>query len=159
VRERKRKEKEASENTAPPRPSSAKREKALAALLVSPTIAAAAKTARVGETTLFRWLQEPAFQEAYRAARLQVLSAATMQLRQATGAAVDTLRRNLTCGNAGAEIRAAATILEMAYKSAEVEDLAARVEEMGRFLKQQQEEAQTEGRPYATAQQQRGGGY
>jgi len=117
----------------------AKQEKALAALLVSPTIAAAAKTASVGETTLFRWLQEPAFQEAYRAARLQVLSAATMQLRQATGAAVDTLKRNLTCGNAGAEIRAAATILEMAYKSAEVEDLGARVEEMERFLKQQQE--------------------
>ena len=141
---------EASENTAAPRPSrtpsvspcSAKREKALAALLVSPTIAAAAKTARVGETTLFRWLQEPAFQEAYRAARLQVLSAATMQLRQASGAAVDTLRRNLTCGNAGAEIRAAATILEMAYKSAEVEDLAARVEEMERFLKEQAAQVQ-----------------
>jgi len=129
----------------------AKQEKALAALLVSPTIAAAAKTASVGETTLFRWLQEPAFQEAYRAARLQVLSAATMQLRQASGAAVETLTRNLTCGNAGAEIRAAATILEMAYKSAEVEDLAARVEEMEQFLKQQQEDAQTEGRPYATA--------
>ena len=137
----------------------AKQEKALAALLVCPTIAEAAKSARVGETTLFRWLQEPAFQEAYHAARLQVLSAATMQLRQATGAAVDTLKRNLTCGNASAEIRAAATILEMAYKSAEVEDLAARVEAMEQFLKQQQEEAQTEGRPHATARQQQRGGY
>ncbi len=76
----------------PPR-LSAKQEKALAALLVSPTIAEAAKSAGVGETTLFRWLQEPAFQEAYRAARLQVLSAATMQLRQATVAADKTCSR------------------------------------------------------------------
>ena len=135
---------EASENTAAPR-LSAKQEKALAALLVSPTIGEAAKTAGVGETTLFRWLQEPAFQEAYRAARLQVLSAATMQLRQATGAAVDTLKRNLTCGNAGAEIRAAATILEMAYKSAEVEELAARIDELETLFKEPQEP----GRKYA----------
>lgn len=132
----------ASQEPPPPR-LSAKQEKALAALLVSPTIAEAAQSAGVGETTLFRWLQEPAFNEAYRAARLQVLSAATMQLRQASGAAVDTLKRNLTCGNASAEIRAAATILDMAYKSAEVEDLAARVEEMEQFIKGQQEGAGT----------------
>jgi hypothetical protein len=103
----------------------------------------------MGETTLFRWLQEPAFQEAYRAARLQVLSAATMQLRQATGAAVDTLKRNLTCGNASAEIRAAATILEMAYKSAEVEDLAARIAELETLFKEQEGNATAGGRSAA----------
>ncbi len=76
----------------PPR-LSAKQEKALAALLVSPTIGEAAQSARVGETTLFRWLQEPAFQEAYRAARLQVLSAATVACRSCMVAADSTCSR------------------------------------------------------------------
>jgi hypothetical protein len=47
-------------------------EAAIAALLAEPTIEAAARKAGISESTLLRWLQEPAFKAAFRAARRQV---------------------------------------------------------------------------------------
>jgi hypothetical protein len=105
-------------------------ELALAALVVEPTIAAAAKKIGVAERTLRGWLKTPAFAASYRECCRAVLDASTSSLAAATADAVETLRRNLACGNPAAEIRAAAAILEHAYKAAELMDLMKRLESL-----------------------------
>jgi hypothetical protein len=100
---------------------------------------AAAKKANVAYRTLKKWLQLPEFQKAYRTARRRVVEYAIGRLQQATGKAIDTLKRNLTCGHAGSEIRAALGILEHSVKAVELTDLVERVEEIERLLKECQE--------------------
>lgn len=85
------------------------------------------------------------------AGRLKVLSGATSQLCDATADAVATLQRNLTCGNPQAEIRAAQMVLELAYRGVEVEELAARIEELETLFKEQGQEPPEPGRRYAAA--------
>src|SRR5215207_9913631 len=89
-------------------------EAALAALLSEPTIAAAAAKADIGESTLLRWLAEPAFKARYRDARRQVVELAVTGLQQATSEAVESLTRNLTCGVPASEIAAAKAIIDFA---------------------------------------------
>jgi hypothetical protein len=84
-----------------------KQEALIAALLTEPTHAGAAAKAGVCEATLHRWLRLSEFQAAYRQARRGIVEAAIGRLKQTTGKAVEALDRNLTCGQAGNEIRAA----------------------------------------------------
>ncbi len=100
-----------------------KQELAIVALLQQPTVEAAAEVAGVADVTLWRWMQQPEFTDRYRAARRQVLEQAIAQLQQASGEAVETLRRNLTCTVASVEVRAALAIIDQAVKGAEVLDL------------------------------------
>src|SRR5262249_45144903 len=111
-----------------------KQEALIAALLTEPTHAAAATKAGVSEATLHRWLHLPEFQAAYRAARRDVEEAAIGRLQQAAGKAVEALERNLTCGHAGNEIRAALGVLDQAVKAVELIDLAVRMDELERKL-------------------------
>jgi hypothetical protein len=101
---------------------------AVAALLTEKTIAEAAKKAGIGESTLLRWMAEPAFKARYRAARRQVVEHAVSGLQQATSNAVEALTRNLSCGVAASEIAAAKAIIDFAVKGVELVDLAERVE-------------------------------
>jgi hypothetical protein len=112
----------------PTDPLTAPQARLLAALLTEPTIQAAAAEARCPLRTAHRWLVLPAFQEAYRDAQRECIRQATGQLQQATSQAVETLRRNLSCGQPAAEIRAALAILEQAFKATELQDLSARLE-------------------------------
>jgi len=107
-----------------------KEEQAIAALLAEPTIAAAAARAGIGESTLLRWLAEPAFRDRYRAARRDVVEAAIGRLQQASTAAVDALARNLSCGIPAVEVGAAKAVLDQAVKAVELLDLAERVERL-----------------------------
>lgn len=103
---------------------------AIQALLMQPTVQEAAKAARVGERSLWRWLQLPDFQERYRAARRASVSQAVSRLQQASGGAVQCLVDVMEDTNAPATARVAAarTCLEMAIRGIELEDLASRVE-------------------------------
>jgi hypothetical protein len=103
------------------------REGAISALLTEPTIAGAAKKAGVAESTVHRWLKDPEFQSAYRAARLSVVEAAVGRLQQAAGEAVETLRTALKAERDGDKIRAALGILEHAYRGAELLDFDTRL--------------------------------
>ncbi len=111
-----------------------KQEMLIAALLTEPTHAAAAVKAGVSEATLHRWLRHPEFQAAYRLARRGIVESAIGRLQQATGRAVEALERNLTCGHAGSEIRAALGVLDQALKAVELIDLAGRIEELERRI-------------------------
>jgi hypothetical protein len=112
-------------------------EAAIAALLSEPTIEQAAGKAQVSYRTLKSWLGMPEFSQLYRDSRRQIVEAALTQLQRATGEAVETLRRNLACGEPGPEIRAAVAILEHAVRAVETLDLAQQLAE----LKQQIGEA------------------
>lgn len=105
-----------------------KEDEAVAALLTHDSITAAAAAAGVCEKTLRTWLKDEDFLRAYRAARRTVVEAALAQLQRVTGEAVMALRRNLTCGHAGSEIRAAVAVLDHACRALELTDLMQRVE-------------------------------
>jgi hypothetical protein len=72
---------------------SRKQEALISALLTAPRLADAAQTAGIGEVTAWRWLKDATFQAAYREARRAVVQHAITQVQQATGEAVETLRR------------------------------------------------------------------
>src|SRR5262245_34525881 len=109
-------------------------ERALAALLSSSSHAEAAQRAGISESTLQRWLREPAFREEYRAARRALLEAAIGRLQSASGDAVQVLQDVLTDPQAGANarIRAACSILDYSVKAVELWDLAERIERLER---------------------------
>ncbi len=114
---------------------------AIAALLSQPTMAEAAKEAGVSETTLWRWLQSPDFQSKYKEAQRCVVDSSLGKLQAATSEAVHTLRRNLTCGKAGDEIRAAAVILDQSAKYLELYELRERIAHLESKLKDRQDGA------------------
>jgi hypothetical protein len=90
-------------------------------------MARAARAANVSERTLRRWLQQPVFLAAYRAARRQVMEQAVAQLQKASSKAVATLVKNLGCGVPAAANVAAKTILELSHRGAELLDLEERL--------------------------------
>jgi len=107
-------------------------ERAIAALLIHPTMLAAAAAAGVSEVTLWRWLQIPEFKEQYRLARREAVSQAVGHLQGACSVAVLALTdisQDVNCP-ASARVSAARTVLELALKGVELEDLAVRVEEL-----------------------------
>ena len=106
-----------------------KQELTIIALLQNPTLTGAAKQVGIGEATLWRWLQQPDFEEAYRRARQTAVDQAISQLQQATGEAVDTLRQVQTDTEAppSSRVAAAKTVLEMAFKLREAEEMESRL--------------------------------
>jgi hypothetical protein len=111
----------------------------LAALIEAPSVRAAAATCKVSERTIRRWLAEPAFLAAYRAARRQVVEEAVALIQRVAGAAVAALHKNLTCDRPAVEVAAAVAILDRAIKGIELADLAETVEELLRRDKERQE--------------------
>jgi transposase-like protein len=60
-------------------------------LLTQRNIEEAAKTIGIAPNTLLKWMKEPEFQQAYRAARRAAHGQSIARLQQATSAAVSTL--------------------------------------------------------------------
>jgi hypothetical protein len=106
--------------------------RAIEALLTLPSITAAAKTVGVTDRTLRRWLAEDGpFKGAVRQARADMLTHASARLAAACSAAADTLVELLD-SEVRDEVRVAAarSILASAAKAEEVDNLAARLEEL-----------------------------
>ena len=97
----------------------ANREKALTALLESSSITEAANKCGLSDKTLRRYLEEKEFFDEYATSRRQIVESAVSALQQAAIEAVETLRRNLTCDNPQAEIRAAQLILDNVFGNSE----------------------------------------
>lgn len=113
---------------------SAKHLKALTSLLAHPTTREAAADCGISETTLWRWMQDEAFQAAYRKVRRQVVEKALSEIQAACHDAVIALRRNLTCGTPSVEVSAAKTILDQAVKAVELVDMEERLEQLEQFI-------------------------
>lgn len=109
---------------------SRKEDAALVALISEPTLREAAKKAGIGEATLWRWLQDPEFQDKYITARRQAVSQSITQLQKISSEAVETLREVMISKETppASRVTAARAVLEMSIKAVEVEDLAVRIE-------------------------------
>jgi len=99
-----------------------KQRRAINALLSEPTIKQAAKAAKIGESTLFRWLNSSQFTTALKEARGRVLESTLTGLQGAAVKAVETLYDVMTNEQVFAAVRvtAARTILEMSLRTREL---------------------------------------
>ena len=109
-----------------------KQESAIAALISEPTVLQAAEKTGVGESTLWRWMKESGFRSAYRQARREVVDRAVGRVQDACAEAVETLRAVMQDSNAPASSRvtAAKSVLEIALRSMELQDLEERITQL-----------------------------
>jgi hypothetical protein len=103
--------------------------RAIQALLTEPTLEKAAKAAKIGERTLYRWLRREDFRDAFDVARRDALLQSMATLQGATAEAVQTLREVLADAAArpADRISAARTVLDFALRGAEMLDLEPRL--------------------------------
>lgn len=109
-----------------------RQEKALIALLAEPTVAKAAESINVSERTLRRWLAEPEFEKAYKAARRNAFDVAVGLTQKYAGLAVHTLAKVMadTQSASAAKVSAASAMLRFAREALELDDLAKRIDEL-----------------------------
>jgi hypothetical protein len=103
-------------------------ENALNALLASASVTDAAQKCGLSEKTLRRYLADADFQKEFRAARRVVFEQNIVRLQSLHAGAVETLERNLNCGNPSVEVRAAQIIIEGNRKDFETLDILKRLE-------------------------------
>lgn len=125
---------------------SPEQEKGVIALLHEPTIAKAAEAVGISETTMHRWLKDPAFGRAYANARRDAFRHAIALTQKYAPAAVQTLMKVMQDPAAphSAKVSASTALLKFSRESIELDDLAARVEQL------EQASAQPD-RPYMPA--------
>ena len=113
-----------------------KKEEAIAALLTQRNAEEAARVAKVGIRTLYRWQKDPVFDAAYRAARRASFGQTLARLQQGSSAAATTLLKVMVDSNtpASTKVRAADSVLNHSTKAIEIEDILARVSELERTL-------------------------
>ncbi len=112
-----------------PKKLSRKQEVALSALLSTPSVTAAAEQSGMSETTLYRWLRDETFRQAYQEARHQLVSHGMGQLQKAFTEAVRSLRE-IVCDAAAspnARVSAARVTIENSLKALELEELESRI--------------------------------
>jgi hypothetical protein len=106
-----------------------KQRRAIAALLSEPTTKKAAEAAKVGETTIHRWLNDPIFSAALKESRERVFESRLAALQGVSGRAVETLLDVMTDKTAqpSARVSAAKTVLELAIKGRDQLELSERL--------------------------------
>lgn len=111
-----------------------KKEDAIVALLTNRTVEEAARVVGVSTKTLMRWMKEPEFDTAYRAAKRAAFGQSIARLHHLSSAAVTTLGKvMLEPGTPPAtRVRAADSILDHTTKAIEIESLEARLTELER---------------------------
>lgn len=109
---------------------SSAQERAVIALMNEQTPQKVADVVGVTPRTLYRWLKDPAFISAYRAARREAYGQAIALTQRYAALAVNTLARVMTDANAPptAKISAAIAVLRFGREGMELEDLAVRVD-------------------------------
>ncbi len=111
-----------------------KKEDAIIALLTQRNVEEAARSIGIATQTLVRWMKVPEFDAAYRNARRSAFAQSVARLQQASSAAVTTLLKLAVNPNAPAAVkaRAAYSILTLATKAIELDDVEKRVAELER---------------------------
>ncbi len=115
-------------------------EQALIAMLNEPTIERAAKAAGVGERTLHRWLDDPVFSRAYRKARREAFAQAISASQRYAPLAVQTLAKIMADAtlSVASRVSAATALLKFSRESIELDDLATRVDDLEKSMKEEQ---------------------
>ncbi len=93
------------------------------------TCRSSALRARIVASTLWRWMQQPAFREAYRRARREAVEQARARLQQASGEAVEAMRDVMNDQDAphASRVPAARTELDMAMQATSEEEIEKRL--------------------------------
>ena len=114
-----------------------KKEEAIAALLLHPTVEQAARSVNLGTKTLARWMKLPEFEAAYRKARHDAFCKTIARLQHGSSSAVSTLLKIMVDKEtpASTRVRAAQSVLDHATKAFELDDIDARLH----ILEQQRE--------------------
>ena len=109
-----------------------KQEAAIVALMTEHNVQKAAASVKVSHTTMYRWFNDEAFSKAYRKARRDAFSQAIGLTQRYAALAVNTLAQVMTDKDAPAhaKVTAAATLLKFGREGIELDDLAARVEQL-----------------------------
>ena len=115
---------------------STKKRRLLEALLVRPTIRQAAEDAGVSLATAFRWRRQPKFRSRLDELRRASFEQGLCNLQSLGTEAVETLRRNLSCGKPSVEVAAAAKIVDIGLKFSELADITRRLDELEEARKQ-----------------------
>jgi hypothetical protein len=117
-----------------------RKQRAILALLQHLTQEKAAAAVGVHPVTLWRWQQEPAFQEELRQARRAVFMQSMGNLQQLCGAAVGLLAHMIqdNLAPAGSRVRAAETVVKLSQNVLEVSDILPRID----WLEARQREAE-----------------
>jgi hypothetical protein len=107
----------------------AKQEEGLLALLNEPTVKKAADSIGVDQKTIHRWLEQPAFERAYRKARREAFSQAMAMSQKYAPLALQALAKIVHDESKppSARVSAASAILKFSRESLELDDLAARL--------------------------------
>jgi hypothetical protein len=119
-----------------------KQELALRAVISHPTLKEAALAAGIGETTLWRYMQDEAFSRRLRETRRDAVNHAVIRLQRASSDAVTVLHDLMMKDDApaSARITAARTVLDYAIRAVEIDELKARIDQLEDFLRRKQEE-------------------
>jgi len=113
-----------------------KHDKIVEALMSTRTISEASERSGVPERTLYRIMSDDEFSRLYRQARWLAISLASAKLQSKTSIAVDTLSEIMSDSEASpsARVNASKTVLEMALRAFEAEDLESRLSRLEREL-------------------------
>jgi hypothetical protein len=114
---------------------STKQQKAIAALITERNQSAAAKSAGVGERTLYKWLADNNFRAALREAESQLVDSAVRRLAVGQGAALDTLETLMTkAKHESTRASAAVSWLNLFLRFSEARDIEQRLSELERLV-------------------------
>lgn len=119
-----------------------KQERAIRALLEHKSVSEAAASIGVGERTLYRWLTDPAFQQALSAAEGDLLDAATRRLLSLQDDAISTFADMLSDdseASATVKLRAAQAVLDYMLKLRELRDIEQRLTTLEQAMAAQQQ--------------------
>jgi hypothetical protein len=107
-----------------------KQQEGIIALLNEPTVKKAATVAQVDEKTLYRWMNEPAFGDAYRRARRQAFAQAIAMSQKFAPVALQALAKIVMDEKqpTSCRVSAASAILKFSRESLELDDLASRLD-------------------------------
>ncbi|MDT2831889.1 phage replication protein [Vagococcus carniphilus] len=107
-----------------------RQERFLKALLETPSIEQACKLAEINKNTGYKYLKDETFMKEYRAIRRELMQQVTAKLQKSSEDAVHTLNEVMFDSNAtpSSRVQAAKNILEIAYRSLELDDIQERVD-------------------------------
>jgi hypothetical protein len=113
-----------------------KKEQAISALLSQPTLKAAAEVAGIGEKTLWRWLQNEDFQDAFMEVRRQLVQQVLSNIQRSMSKAVNTLLEVMDDPDspASSKVQAARSIIDVGLKGLELEDFELRLARLEEHL-------------------------
>jgi len=107
---------------------------ALPYLVVAPTMAEGARMARIGRTTLYRWINDPDFRNRLQAMRADTASLARAELNGLMLKGILALTEALEDPSPAIRLRAVQTTLSMGFRTNDLANMARRLERVDEAL-------------------------